>query len=201
MASRSITETGRHLGHRLDCRAQCLAERRQGRPLGLPAAQRPLVLLDHARHDRGREMRGAVGGGQSSAAPHRIALVRHGRGSAAARHRTAPTLRRTSTCIISEMSRAALPSAPHTSAMSCASAATRTLCVNHGPGGSFRPRRSASAVITGSASWPSADSEPEAPPNCTICVSPKLSSRRRVARSMSEAQPAIFWPSASGVAG
>ena len=56
-------------------------------------------------------------------------------------------------------------------------------------------------TITGSAFSPSADRLPEAPPNCTTCVSLKLASRRRAARLMSEAQPAIFWPSANGVAG
>ena len=107
----------------------------------------------------------------------------------------------TSTCIISEMSRAALARAPTTSAASCARAATRTRWVNQGAAGSSSLRRLASDIITGSAFSPSADRLPEAPPNCTTCVSLKLASRRRAARLMSEAQPAIFWPSASGVAG
>ena len=71
----------------------------------------------------------------------------------------------TSTCIISEMSRAALASAPTTSAASCASAATRTRWVNQGAAGSSSFRRLASAVITGSALSPSAERLPEAPPN------------------------------------
>jgi hypothetical protein len=104
-------------------------------------------------------------------------------------------------CIISAMSFAALPSAPVTSAASWAKPATRTRWANHGAGGSTRSRRLAKVFITGSAFLPSADSEPDAPPNCRICVSTKLASRRRVARSMSDAQPATFWPKARGVAG
>ncbi len=58
--------------------------RRQGRPFGLPAAQRALVLLRHGRDDGGREHRRAAGGRQDERGADGIALVRHGRGAAAA---------------------------------------------------------------------------------------------------------------------
>ena len=61
---------------------------------------------------------------------------------------------------------AALPSAPTTSATSWANAATRTRWVNHGAGGNFSSSCLASDFITGSAFRPSADNDPEAPPNC-----------------------------------
>ena len=56
---------------------------RQGLPLRLPAAQRPLVLLNLAGVEGGHQTRGALGGGQDRRAGHRIALMRHRRRAAA----------------------------------------------------------------------------------------------------------------------
>jgi hypothetical protein len=77
----------------------------------------------------------------------------------------------------------------------------RTRWANHGARRHGEVEAPANPFITRSAFGPSADSEPEAPPNCRTWVSAKLACRRRVARSMSDAQPATFWPKASGVAG
>ena len=61
----------RHVRHRLARRARGLNQRRERRPLGLPAADRPLVFLHHAREIRGDESGRAHGGGERPGAPGR----------------------------------------------------------------------------------------------------------------------------------
>ena len=56
---------------------------RQRFPLRLPAAQRPLVLLDLPGIERCHQSGRTLGGGQNSGAGDGIAFVRHGRRSAA----------------------------------------------------------------------------------------------------------------------
>ena len=52
---------------------------RQRLPLRLPAAQRPLVLLELAGVEGRHQPRRTLGGGQDRRAGHRIALMRHRR--------------------------------------------------------------------------------------------------------------------------
>ncbi len=110
------------------------------------------MLLRHRRHDgrgehrRTRRRRQDERGARPGCACAAWSRSCRGRG---------PTVRHaspTSTCIINAMSRDALASAPTTRAQSCARAATRTRCVNQGPGGSASFRCLASTFITGSAS-------------------------------------------------
>ena len=67
----------RHVRHRLARRARRLHQRRERRPLGLPAADRPLVFLHQAHEIRGHESGCAHGRGECAGAPGGIALVRH----------------------------------------------------------------------------------------------------------------------------
>lgn len=57
-------------------------EFRQGFPLGVPEAEAALVLLRHRREQGRDQPRRTGGGGDQHRAAHRVALVRHGRGTA-----------------------------------------------------------------------------------------------------------------------
>ena len=76
-------EAGDHAAHRLERGAGGLQRLGDHRPLGLPGADGPLVLLDEAGQHRRGEARQARRRGQRPRAARRVPLVRHRRRSAA----------------------------------------------------------------------------------------------------------------------
>jgi hypothetical protein len=68
-------------------------ERRKRRPLGLPGPRCALVLADLGRKDGGAQIRCHCRGGERDGGSYRIAFLRHGRGTAAARGRRLARLR------------------------------------------------------------------------------------------------------------
>ncbi len=106
----------------------------------------------------------------------------------------------TSVCIISETSRAILPSVPTSNPSVVATSATRSRCVCQGTSGSTKSRSFASATETASPCSPSEASVPVAPPNCSTATRGRRASIRTRCLSMALKFPAALRPSVTGVA-
>ena len=92
-----------------------------------------------------------LGGGEDQLARDRVALLRHGRGRAAALRRTARTPRRTRSQTISITSNAILPSVPVTSARNCTASAKPSRATCQVIAGSPRPSSRAQRLLHGEA--------------------------------------------------